>query len=170
MFTIDEYTWPYPCNIEREAEMRPSEISGMLLDRTYFNDVIGTFLRYTVKLAVPLNDRDACTRVYELLTEPVEGHVFTLPYNQGRITVTGRVLSVPDTFLRLERDGQYWRDLRFTVLANHPSRALTLGEAISRGRAPIPDVAQPNEGDTFIWTDNHWAKSAEYPDADAIAY
>ena len=170
MYTIDGITWPYPCTIEREAEIKPSDISGLMLDRNYFNDVYGTYMQYTVAVAVPTNDRDIYNQVYELLTDPVDGHEFVFPYNAGTLKVTARVQSVPDRFVRLWNDGKYWQGLRFTVAANHPTKAHTLGEAISRGRAPIPEIAQPNEGDTYTWTEGHWSRTASYPDADNIAY
>jgi hypothetical protein len=38
MFVLDGMSWDIPCDIERIAEMKASEISGMLLDKSYFND------------------------------------------------------------------------------------------------------------------------------------
>ena len=46
MFSVDGVQWDVPCRIVRTAEIAASEISGMLLDRTYFNDVLGTWMRY----------------------------------------------------------------------------------------------------------------------------
>lgn len=68
MITIDGYQWPVPCDIEREAEMTPSEISGMMLDKTYFNDVLGTYMRYDVSLAVPPKLEREYDEIYETLT------------------------------------------------------------------------------------------------------
>lgn len=170
MFAIDDHSWPYPCGIERAAKVRASKISGMLLDRTYFNDVLGTYMQYTVSIAVPLNDRDAYTDIYELLTDPVDGHRFSLPYNRGTLQVTARVESVPDSCVRLHSDGQYWHNIRFTLTANHPTKSLSLSQVLSRGRSPMPEITDPNEGDSFTWTDNHWEHAASYADADAISY
>ena len=171
MFTIDAYTWPWPCAIERQAELKPSDISGLMLDRSYFNDIIGTYMSYTVMLATPIDQRDEYSRIYELLTEPVDGHAIVLDYNQGTVQITGRVSGViADTYVRLPGDGRYWKGIRFTVTANHPTKYLTLTEALSRGRSPLPEIAQPGEGDTYTWTDGHWALQASYPDADNIAY
>lgn len=170
MFTIDDIAWPWPCSIEREAEVRPSEISGMMLDKSWFNDVVGTYMQYTVSVAIPLNQRDALTALYEQLTEPVDGHVFVLPYNQTSITVTGRVEIVSDACVRLSNGGKFWRDLTFTITANHPTKAMGLYEAIMRGRSPVPEIMQPAEGDTYVWYSGRWSKSASYPNADVIAY
>ena len=170
MFSVDGSLWPWPCAIEREAVVRPSEISGMLLDKSYFNDVTGTYMQYTVSVAVPIAQRQFYSALYEVLTAPVDGHRFRLPYNQGFLDVTGRVEDVKDEHARLPGGGTYWKGCKFTLMANHPSRTVTLGEAIARGRAPVPEVSSPREGDTFTWVDGRWSRTASYPDADAIAY
>ena len=170
MFAVDGAGWPWVCSIERAAVVQPSEISGMLLDRNYFNDVMGTYMRYTVSVAVPLNQREFYSALYETLTAPVDGHRFRLPYNQGFLEVTGRVGDVQDMHVRLPGGGLCWKGVRFTVTANHPSRSTSLGEALARGRAPVPELSSPEEGDTFTWMAGRWSRTGSYPDADGIAY
>lgn len=169
MFTIDGLEWAYPCRIERVAEVAPSDISGLLLDGSYFNDVLGTYLRYTVGIAIPLDDRDAYTDIYEALTDPVDGHVFVLPYDQGEITVTGRVESVTDTFVRLPNGGKYWKGTTFTMIANHPTKELGLTAVLARGRSPLPEQAEVQLGDIYTYSGSGWVRT-NYADADAIQY
>lgn len=170
MFSIDGNQWAYPCAISREAEIRPSEISGMLLDKSYLNDVIGTFMSYTIQIAVPLNHRNDYTTIYELITDPVEAHTFTLPYNTGSITITGRVENISDVYVRLPGGGQYWKGISFTVIANHPSKTKTLAQTISRGRLTTPEIAEHSEGDTWIWSNGQWELSVTFRDADTTKY
>ena len=158
MFVIDDYVFPYPCQIERVAELRASEVSGMLLDRSWFNDVLGTYLRYSVALAVPPDEAAAYERLYGLLTDPVDGHRFALPYNSGTVQLTGRVEGVSDALARLPGGGQYWRSVKFTVIANHPKRSYALSEALSRGLSALPDAASPELGDTYTYTSEGWVK------------
>lgn len=167
MFTVDGITWPYPCDIERVAEMTPSEISGMLLDNTYFNDVLGTFMRYTVKIAVPINAMGAYSQIYEALTEPVDGHAFVLPYNSSTISITGRVGNVSDVYVRMANGGIYWKGIQFEVTSNAPSKELSLSEVITRGRAPLPYVSGVQVGDTYTYTASGWVKVL---DADDTGY
>lgn len=167
MFSIDGSQWPYPCSIQRESEVTPSEISGMLLDKTYFNDVIGTYMKYTVAVVVPPSDMAAYNTLYEALTDPVDGHVFILPYNNSTVTVTGRVESVGDTYVRLPDNGKYWRGLRFTVVANHPSKVMTAQQVQQRGRAAAPSVQQAAAGDTYVSSGSGWSQISS---ADNIAY
>lgn len=169
-FTIDGTRWPWPCSIERAAEVRSSEVSGLLMNRNYFNDVIGTYMQYTVSVAIPLNQRDRHTALYEQLTEPVDGHVFVLPYNQTSLTVTGRVENVSDVYVRLAGGGTYWKGLSFTVTANHPTKSMTLNQVLARGRAVVPEIAEHSEGDTWIWVNGGWDLAVEYRNADEIKY
>ena len=72
MFTVDGMQWTFPCDIERVSEITASCISGMLLDKSYFNDVIGTFLTYSITLVVPFGEEATYATLYEIITEPVE--------------------------------------------------------------------------------------------------
>lgn len=170
MITIDGIEWRVPCQISRTAEIRASEISGLMLNKSYFNDVIGTYMSYTVQIAVPLNMRDAYTEIYEKLTDPVDGHVFILPYNGGTVQITGRVEDVSDQYVLLPGGETYWRGTTFTVIANHPTKSKTLAEIETRGRTVVPEVAEHNEGDTWVWTNGGWTLSVSYTDADNKRY
>jgi hypothetical protein len=169
MFTIDGLTWPYPCSVEREAEIKPSEISGIMLDKSYFNDVLGTYMQYTISLVVPIGDRDQYDTIYEALTDPVDGHVMVVPYGQGTITMTARVENVSDSLVRLAGGGNYWKNLSFTAIANHPGKQMSLGEMLARGRSPLPDIAKVALGDMYTYTATGWVKTV-YTDADAVYY
>lgn len=170
MFSIDGLTWDIPCDIERTAEISASEISGLMLDKSYFNDVLGTYMKYTVTLAVPMNMKNEYIQIYEAITNPADGHVFVLPYNDSTITITARVESISDVYVRLPNGGVYWKGIRFSIIANHPSKAMTLGQMVVAGRAPLPNVSDPQIGDSYTYTASGWVPSVQYEDADDIAY
>ena len=136
-FYIDGIQWAVPCKIERTAEMKASEISGMLLDKSWFNDVLGTYMRYEVTIVVPRGMESQYATIYEKLTEPVDGHSFVFPYNAGTLTVTGRVTDVKDVWHKVG-NANYWAGTRFTVIANNPTKTMTLSEVIARGFSPLP--------------------------------
>lgn len=170
MFSIDGQQWPYPCDIARTAEIRSSEVSGLMLDGTYYNDVLGTFMQYTVKLAVPFNHRDTYAAFYEMITAPVEGHTFVFPYNNTSITITGRVENISDVYVRLPNGGVAWKGIQFTVTSNVASKENTLEGLVSRGADIFPAPAAHNEGDSWTWHNDRWVLSASYDDADATRY
>lgn len=169
MFTVDGMQWDFPCDIDRTAEMTASEISGMLLNKQYFNDVIGTFLRYSITLVVPFGSRDAYTQLYEILTQPVDAHSFTLPYNGGQITITGRVTQISDVYKRLPGGAVHWRGIKFEVVANAPTKTHTLGEAIQRGLAPMPEIGGAITGVLYRFNGSDW-EQVDYQNGDVKTY
>ena len=167
MFSIDGMTWGYPCKITRTAEMTASEISGLLLDKSYFNDVIGTYMSYDVTIAIPVGRESQYATIYEALTSPVDGHAFILPYNSGMVEITGRVASVTDDYVRLPGGGIAWKGTRFTVVANHPTKEMSLDEVITRGAAPLPGGGSASMGSTYTYTAQGWE---ELNNADTTGY
>lgn len=120
MITIDGVEWDFPCDIERESEITASELSGMLLNRNYFNDPIATYIRYTVTMAIPVTKMNEYAELYEILSDPVAGHTFTMPYNTGTKTFNGRVEVVSDNYYK-----GIWRGTQFTVISNEPIKVPT---------------------------------------------
>ena len=171
-FTVDNIQWQYPVDITRVAEMRPSDVSGLMLDGSYYNDVLGTFMSYTIKLIVPTTTaaRTAFNTLYEALTDPVDGHTFIIPYNSATIQITGRVENVSDVYVRLPNGEQMWKGIQFTVTSNHASKAYTQAQMIARGRLPMPEIVDHSEGDTWVWTNGAWALSVHYDSADTKKY
>lgn len=162
-WSIDGIEWEIPCTVERTAEMTASEISGLLLDRTYFNDVIGTYMRYDLKIAVPFGYESEYNALYEIITQPVDGHSFVLPYGGGTVNVTGRVQDIKDVYVRLQ-DGIHWKGISFSVIANHPTKEYTLSQVLTIGATPLPDSSDVNVGDVYEYTANGWDTIADAAD------
>lgn len=171
-WSIDGVEWTVPCKITRTAEIRPSQISGFLLDKSYFNDVLGTYMQYDIAIAVPLDMRAAYTTIYEKLTESVDGHTFVLPYNQTTLQLTARVTNVRDIYVRMSGGGTYWKGIQFTIIGNNPTKTVTLAQAINRGMTPVPNAMYPENGDQYTYDASlgAWVKTTPYANADEIAY
>lgn len=171
IWSMDGLEWDVPCQIERKAEMTASEISGMLLDRTYFNDVIGTYLAYDVAIAVPFGQEDVYTDLYEAITKPVDAHEFVFPYNQQTIQVTGRVASVSDQYVYIDGKRNYWKGFKFTCVSIHPTKEMSLDEVITRGMSPIPSHINIPDGSVFVWdaSEGRWIETV-YKIADEEYY
>lgn len=168
MFYIDGLEFDGKCEIVRTAEMTESSISGPVMDRTYFHDVLGTYLQYELTIS-PVYDRDLYDRIYEILTQPVESHYFLLPYGQGLIAINGRVSSVSDTHVKMPGGYEYWKATRFTIISNHPSKMMSLSEVLSLGRFPMPNNSEMAVGDTWIYTSDGWVQ-VYFEDADDNYY
>lgn len=161
MFTIDGIEYNVKCSIERTIELRESDISGMLMNRQMFRDVLGTFYNYDIRLEMPLKNKGRYAALIELLSEPVDGHQFVLPYNNGTLQLTGKADGVEDVWVKLPSGYTYWDGLRFTIEPNGPTKQPTLEGAIARGLTPLPDVQSPEIGDTYTYTANGWEKVTE---------
>jgi hypothetical protein len=169
MFTIDGIEYNVACSIDREAEIKISDISGMLLNGQIFNDVLGTYMTYDIKLTMPLRNKDRYAALIEQLTEPVDGHLFVLPYNNGTIQITGFVEKPADVREKLPSGYTFWKGLQFTIRSNGPSKQMTTGEVIQRGMTPLPDVTSPVVGTVYTWTGTGWSTET-YADADDTGY
>lgn len=121
---VDGVTYNIACSCTRIARIVSSEVSGTLLDRTYYNDAVATYLDYQVKMAVQTGSEQEYASLYEVLTSPVSGHTFVFPYNQTVIEVTGRVNIIQDNYVKAEIRGnttvETWRGIIFTVTSNEP--------------------------------------------------
>lgn len=170
MFVVDGLVWNVPCNIEREARISASDISGLMLDRSYFNDVLGTYMEYTIGIAVPMNMREEYAQIYEALTNPLDGHSFILPYNNSTIALTARVTNVSDVYVRLPGGENYWKGIEFTIISNYPTKAMSLGEMVVTGREPFPAVSEPAEGAKYEYHNGAWVPGIDYDDADDNFY
>lgn len=120
MFTIDGVEWAIPCDIERSADIRESEVSGYLLNREYYSDVIGVYLCYEVTLVPNPASMADYYALYELLTQATGDHTFILPYNGETVTLRGRISSPSDVYVRRGNGATYWKGMRFTVTSNTP--------------------------------------------------
>lgn len=170
MFTVDGVQWSIPCDITRTAEVKVSDISGMMLDRTYFYDVLGTYMQYDVNLIPNPHDLDSYYTLFETLSEPVDAHTFVFPYNGSTVTVTGRISNISDIYRRMPNGGRMWIGVSFTVTSIEPTKEVTLDGVITRGRTPLPDVAEPSQGDSYTWNGSEWVVSTTYENADNISY
>lgn len=170
MFNIDGVEYRVKCVATRSAELRESDISGLLLNGQIFRDVLGTYFAYDIELEMPLKNKGRYANLIEQLTEPVDGHAFVLPYNTETLELTGKASDIMDVWKQLPSGYTYWDGLKFTIEPNGPTKAQSLQEAITRGLTPLPDVYDAQIGDTYIFTVDGWEAASSYPDADTTAY
>ena len=121
--TMDGVTYNFAASVTRQAIIRSSDVSGYLLNNDYYNDVLGTYYEYTVKIAVPRGSEADYAFFYRNLAAPVAEHTFILPFNQTQKTVKARVSIISDEFYGQDENGvKYWRRTTFKISANEPDR------------------------------------------------
>lgn len=158
MFTVDGIEWTIPCDIERKPDLRDSDISGLMLDRTVFHDVIGTYMNYDITLVPNPSQMGDYYALYEVLTAPVPTHEFALPYNNMTVLLLGHVRDISDVYVRMAGGQVYWKGMKFSVEAIHPTKQETLQQVIVHGLPALPDVAEPSIGDTYTYTGSGWER------------
>ena len=121
MFSVDGVEYNVFCDITREAEIKASSCSGMLLNKRYFNDPLATYLKYTINMVVPVSEMAAYAELYDILIDPVAEHRFVLPYNNTFIGFDARVETVSDRYYK-KGGTAVWRGTQFTVIVNDPVR------------------------------------------------
>ena len=57
MLTIDGVVYDVKVDVRRTAEMTASDISGLMMDKSYFNDVLGTYICTDVALTNNANSK-----------------------------------------------------------------------------------------------------------------
>ena len=120
-FTMDGITYAnFAVSVTRQATIRSSDVSGYLLNKNYYNDVLGTYYEYTVKLAVARGAEADYTTYYTYLVAPVAEHTFILPFNQTEKTIKGRVSIVSDEYYGESNGVKYWRRTVFKIVSNEP--------------------------------------------------
>lgn len=120
MITVDGTTYDFICDIDRMAEIKASELSGMLMNKNYFNDPLATYMKYSITMAIPITEMAEYAELYEILTDPVAEHTFILPYNQSTIQVNARVETVSDRYYK-----GIWRGTKFDIISNEPIKVPT---------------------------------------------
>ena len=122
MIKVDGTTYNFPCDISRKARIVSSDVSGMLMDNTEYNDALATYYDYTIKIAVPITDMNIYATFFEQVTAPVPSHTFTFPYNQGTKDIVAKVESISDRYFREVNGVQVWRSVQLNIHALKPSQ------------------------------------------------
>jgi hypothetical protein len=158
MWSIDGIQCNLNCDITRTVEIKASDISGMMLDRTMFTDVYGSYLRYQVKLAVAPDQLRDYYAVRSKLDEPVGEHTFVMPFDADMITMSAKVERIKDTWHKRNGLPPVWTGIEFEVIGTAPYRQNSLGQILDQGRSPLPEIAGVSVGDTYMWTGSEWQK------------
>lgn len=122
MIKVDGTTYNFPCDISRKARIVSSDVSGMLMNNTEYNDALATYYDYTIKIAVPITDMTDYAAFFEQVTAPVNSHTFTFPYNQGTKNIVAKVESISDRYFREVNGVQVWRSVQLNIHALRPSK------------------------------------------------
>ncbi len=165
MIILDGIVWDVTPEIKRISKVKSSDLSGDMMDGSYFNDVEGQYVDFECKIGVPwYYNGGKYADFYEALAAPVDGHTLIMPYNEGMMQFTVRVEVVEDEYVRRPGGRNYWRNTTVKFISNGPTRFLDLDEVLTRGRAPLPELSEGTVGDAWIYTAASGWVHESYPD------
>lgn len=122
MITIDDVTYKVGIiKITRTASQKLESL-GTTLDLRKHYDVKGTYYDYEVELATNNLDVGTYDELYEVLTNPQESHVVTMPYGQSSITFEARVSVASDSLVKNYNIFKKWGSIKVKFEALTPQK------------------------------------------------
>lgn len=84
--------------------------------------LIGVYYNYEISVGTGV-DADEYAAFYDKITEPVEFHTVTFPYNNDTLTFVAYVTSTSDELIRRTKSGKnYWGGLSVKFIAKDPQK------------------------------------------------
>lgn len=122
---IDGTAYKFPMQLQRNIDKRESDNSGLLMNKRYHTDYLGTYISYNVSVVIPFGKEFEYANLFEMLALPIEEYSFTIPYNQETITFDGKIENLSDTHWEeyideRNRKVTYWRHISFDIVSVEP--------------------------------------------------
>jgi len=110
-------------SLKRTADFLDSEATKRLENGDMYRDLIGVYFNYNLKLEprTHKNGREY-DRLWDKLTEPVEFHTVTVPYNNETQSFVAYFSNVSDELLMQSGGTNYWKNLSVNFKAKAPAR------------------------------------------------
>lgn len=100
-------------NIERQANIHRKEL-GTTFDGVTHDIAIGTSFNYSVTFATKKMNINEYSRLYEVLSNPVNYHIVEMPYNDTTITYRARVENINDSIICNYNNFRKWSSFKVT--------------------------------------------------------
>ncbi|MBR3280920.1 MAG: hypothetical protein IKI57_03625 [Clostridia bacterium] len=124
MITIDGQSFRIGIiKITRKASLN-REDHGTTLDGRKHYDALGTYFDYDVTIdtkAINIHEYD---RLYEVITQPVEYHMVTMPYGQDEISFKASIKTSNDSVIANYTNFRKWNGLKITFEAIEPQKVV----------------------------------------------
>lgn len=121
MIIIDGVTWNVPVVGLRRTGDFLDRYATRTTDGELKRKLIGVYFNYEITFGrMP---RAVHSALWEKLTEPVEFHTVTVPYNDTTYTFTAYFSNVGDELMRQTSAANYWGNLTVNFTAKSPARS-----------------------------------------------
>ena len=117
--------------LKRKAEVRDTELTGMMLDGNLHRDILGTYFTYALDIVIAPGSviapggMSAYDTLYEAMTTASASHTITVPYNQTTVTLTAYIQTVEDELYQDSASGATWHRLHVEFTSVGPVKVPT---------------------------------------------
>ena len=110
-------------SLKRKADFLDSEATKRLENGDMYRDLIGVYFNYDLKFepSTPQNHSEY-ELLWEKLTEPVEFHTVTVPYNNTTFSFVAYFSGISDELMLQQRENNFWKGLSVNFKAKSPAR------------------------------------------------
>ena len=124
MITIDGQTFRVGIiKVTRKASLN-RESHGTTLDGRKHYDALGTYFDYDVTIDTKAINIKEYDRLYEVITQPVEYHIVTMPYGQDEISFKAMIKTSNDSIIANYTNFRRWNGLKITFEALEPQKVV----------------------------------------------
>lgn len=105
----------YP-SVVRSITMLSGSNAGRMIDKSMFNDVVGSSLAYSFTISPDPSDRTDYDALLEVLTNPQNSVSITgLPYGQSTISLVCKVTNIRDEYDGMIGSVRRWKGMQVSV-------------------------------------------------------
>lgn len=85
-----------------------------------YRDIIGTFYNYSMTVSSDIAEPEAMDAFWDAVSQPVESHVCTFPYNQGTLSQEMYITSGEQPVDEITDTATYWGPITLNYIAMAP--------------------------------------------------
>lgn len=106
--------------LTRKFSVLDTEQTGRTQSGRMYRDIIGTFYNYSMTVAPDMAEPGAMDAFWDAVSQPVESHVCTFPYNQGTLSQEMYVTSGEQPIDEITDTATYWGSITLNYIAMAP--------------------------------------------------
>lgn len=106
--------------LERGFEVIDSAKAGRTQNGDMYRDPVGTFYNYTITIEQKEGDIAALDALWEAMSQPVDSHLCTFPYNQTTLTQRMYVTSGKQKIRNIKTSRTEWDSMSISFIAMSP--------------------------------------------------
>lgn len=107
--------------IGRNVQVLDGSNAGRSLGGDMIRDVIGAYCNYTIQFDARIGKEESYYELFEILTDPVDFHTVSFPYNDKTLTQEMYCTASPDSLTKFSDVGRnFFSGLSITFVAKNP--------------------------------------------------